>query len=302
MDAAASALGFLIDMTSATNRGFLHLAGSLRAWATAGVDLIFPPACASCGAAGYRICPRCAQLVMPTPVTLCQRCGRVREAAVDHCSACADAAVFPLRRVRAAALHLSPLRDWIHLLKYEGRRDLAPLLARYMVAAFDRPDWAEIAPHVDAIAPVPLHAERLRERGYNQAELLATGICRQRHLALRVDLLRREKLTRSQVGLNAVERKANVEDAFIASPACQGVRLLLIDDVYTTGATLCACASAALAAGAVEVYALTLAQPAHTDHPDHADHSDNIAHPAYTGPDRAAASASTTSQPMGAPS
>ena len=290
MDAAAPALDVLIDMTSAANHGFQHVADSVRAWATAGVDLIFPPACASCGAAGHRICPRCAQLVTPTPATLCQRCGRVHAAAVDHCPACADVTVFPLRRVRAAALHLSPLREWIHLLKYEGRRDLAPLLARYMVAAFDRPDWAQIAPQVDAVAPVPLHDERLRERGYNQAELLAAGLCHQRHLSLRTDLLRREKLTRSQVGLNAVERKANVEDAFIASPACRGLRLLLVDDVYTTGATLCACASAALAAGAAEVYALTLAQPAHADHHDDPDRN------------HAAGSTSTTSQPIGATS
>jgi len=256
-------------MSSVANRGIRHLADAVHAWAMAGVDLIFPPTCASCGAAGHRICPHCAQLVIPTPVTICQRCGRVQETAVEQCASCADVSAFPLRRVRAAALHMTPLREWIHLLKYEGRRDLAPLLARYMVAAFDGPDWADVAPRLDAVAPVPLHAERLRERGYNQAELLAAGLCRQRHLPLRTDLLQREKLTRSQVGLNAAERRANVESAFTASPACRGLRLLLIDDVYTTGATLGACASAALAAGAAEVYALTLALPAHAEHTAH---------------------------------
>jgi ComF family protein len=275
-------------MTSAANRGVLPLADSVITWAMAGVDLLFPPTCAGCGAAGYRICPRCAQLVTPTPPTICQRCGRVREAVVDRCVACTEPVAFPLRRVRAAALHLSPLREWIHLLKYEGRRDLATLLARYLVATFDQSEWMEIAPHVDAVTPVPLHVERLRERGYNQAELLAAGLCRQRHLLLRTDLLRREKLTRSQVGLNAAERKVNVENAFRASPACQGLRLLLIDDVYTTGATLCSCASAALEAGAVEVYALTLALPARADDFDHAD----LDHDASPTP--------TTSQTIGA--
>ncbi|MFN3983627.1 MAG: double zinc ribbon domain-containing protein [Caldilinea sp.] len=258
-------------MTSAANRGILPLANSVSNWVLAGVDLLFPPTCVGCGVAGYRICPRCAQLVTPTPATICRRCGRVREDVVDRCSACTDSVAFPLRRVRAAALHLSPLREWIHLLKYEGRRDLAPLLARYLVATFDQPEWTEIAPLIDAVAPVPLHVERLRERGYNQAELLAAELCRRRHLLLRTDLLRREKLTRSQVGLNAAERKVNVESAFRASPACQGLRLLLIDDVYTTGATLCSCAAAALEAGAVEVYALTLALPARADDPDRAD-------------------------------
>ncbi len=253
-------------MVHAQKGGLTRLTGSLREWAVAGIDLLFPPQCASCGRAGHRICPTCAQLVTPTPPTVCQRCGRVQPAIVDQCVHCSGETPFPLRRVRAAALHTAPLRDWIHLLKYEGRRDLAPLMARYLAAALDRRDWAEVVARIDAVAPVPLHAERLRERGYNQAELLAHGLCRQRNLLLRTDLLRREKLTRSQVGLNAAERKENVQRAFIASPACRGLRLLLIDDVYTTGATLRACADAALDAGAVEVYALTLALPDHSTH------------------------------------
>jgi ComF family protein len=253
-------------MTTSQNSGGMRLASAMRHWATAGVDLLFPPRCASCERAGCRICPRCAQLVTPTPATICRRCGRIQEAVVDHCTTCTGNAAFPLHRVRAAALHTAPLRDWIHLLKYEGRRDLAPLLALYLVAALDQPDWAEIVARLDGVAPVPLHAERLRERGYNQAGLLADELCHRRRLALRTDLLQREKLTRSQVGLTAVERKANVESAFIASPACRGLHLLLIDDVYTTGATLCACAEAALDAGAAEVYALTLALPDHSDH------------------------------------
>jgi ComF family protein len=252
-------------MVHAQNGSLTGLAGSLRAWVAGGVDMLFPPKCASCERAGHRICPDCAQLVTPTPADVCQRCGRVQPTAVETCPHCRSESVFPLRQVRAAALHTAPLREWIHLLKYEGRRDLAPLMARYLVAALDRHDWVEIVPRLDAVAPVPLHAERLRERGYNQAELLAQGLCQQRNLLLRTDLLRRERMTRSQVGLNAVERRENVESAFMASPACRGLRLLLIDDVYTTGATLRACAQAALDAGAAQIYALTLALPDHTD-------------------------------------
>jgi ComF family protein len=252
-------------MSTAQRRRLLAWRNIIRTWTAAGVDLLFPPTCVACGRAGYRICPGCAQLVLPTPQTICRRCGRAQAAQVDRCNHCTDDAAFPLQRARAAALHASPLREWIHLLKYEGRRDLAPLLARYLVAALDQPDWREIIPRLDAVAPVPLHGERLRERGYNQAELLAQALCERRRLPLRVDLVQRSKLTRSQVGLNRAERKENVKDAFTASTDCQGLHVLLIDDVYTTGATLCACAAALLKAGAVAVYALALAIPERAD-------------------------------------
>lgn len=252
----------MIDSRGAVSNG---TGGWLRQWTALGIDLLFPPRCATCGRSGFRICPRCAQLVTPTPDTICRRCGRVQTSSVERCAQCSGDASFPLQRVRAAALHTSPLREWIHLLKYDNRPDLAPLLARYLVVAFSLSDWKEPRQHIEYVAPVPLHAERARERGYNQAELLAAELCRQTGLRLRTDLLRREKLTRSQVGLNAVERKANVEDAFIASSECRGRHILLIDDVYTTGATLHACASTAISAGAVEVSALTLALPNHTE-------------------------------------
>jgi ComF family protein len=110
---------------------------------------------------------------------------------------------------------------------------------------------------------VPLHCERLAERGYNQAELLARALSQRIHVAVRTDLIRRARHTRAQVGLNAQERAANVQDAFLADPACAGMTLLLIDDVYTTGATLTACAIAARDAGAHRVCGLTLAMPVH---------------------------------------
>ncbi|HHY54328.1 MAG TPA: ComF family protein [Chloroflexi bacterium] len=235
----------------------------LQHWAVAGIDLLFPPRCVTCGRAGRHICARCAQLVTPTPATICTRCGRVQTARVPTCVQCEDDPDFPLDLVRAAALHTAPLREWIHLLKYEGRRELAPAMARYLTATLAAQEWEPLRIRLDGVVPTPLHAERLRERGYNQAELLAQGLCRQTGLPLRTDLLTREKLTRSQVGLNAAERKANVEGAFAATSACRGLHLLLIDDVYTTGATLRACALALRHAGAARVYALTLALPDH---------------------------------------
>lgn len=236
----------------------------LQRWAAAGLDLLFPPACAVCGAYGHRICPRCAQRVDPTPHTICERCGRVQPARIERCADCQTRPQPVLQQVRAAALHVEPLRHLIHLFKYEGRPDLAPDLARYLAACFGGAEWEALAPCIEAIVPAPLHAERLRQRGYDQAALLAQGLSTRTRIPIRQDLVARTRFTRAQVGLNAAERQANVQDAFSALSSCAGLHILLIDDVYTTGATLAACAQTLHDNGAALVCALTLALPSHT--------------------------------------
>ena len=114
---------------------------------------------------------------------------------------------------------------------------------------------------IDGVVPVPLSRERREERGYNQAELLASAFCYGVQLPLCSAWLVRQRATQSQVGLSAVERRHNVQGAFMAASAVAGKRILLVDDVYTTGATMQACAEAALNAGATAVYGLALACP-----------------------------------------
>ena len=240
----------------------------LRRWATAWFDLLFPPACAGCGRAGYVICPQCAQQVQPVPPTICERCGRVQPVRVPCCAACQSAPPTALEQVRAAGLYVEPLRRLIHLLKYEGRPDLAPALARYLAAALAGDEWRQRIEQLDALVPVPLHAERQQQRGYNQAALLAHGLSTRTGLPVRLDLVERVHFTRAQVGLSAAERRANVQDAFAPRGDCTGLHLLLIDDVYTTGATLAACAQALHDAGAAAVCALTLALPAPSEPDD----------------------------------
>jgi ComF family protein len=163
--------------------------------------------------------------------------------------------------LRAAALHTDPLRGAIHALKYEDRPELAGPLARYLTAAFAAESWGPYRAAIDAIVAVPLHAERFAERGYNQSELLAAAFGRAVGLPCRPDWIKRHASTRPQVGLTAQERRSNVAQAFAADPAVAGRALLLIDDVYTTGSTLNACATAARVAGARAVFALALAIP-----------------------------------------
>ncbi len=162
---------------------------------------------------------------------------------------------------RTAAYYEEPLRGAIHALKYGGRTELAPPLARYLVAGLLRPEWAALLLVLDAVVPVPLHASRLLERGYNQSALLAEPLAAHFGLPLEAGWIERCRATRPQVGLNAAQRSANVAQSFAARPAVRGRTLLLVDDVYTSGATLRACAEAACGAGAAAVYALTLARP-----------------------------------------
>jgi ComF family protein len=135
-------------------------------------------------------------------------------------------------------------------------------LARYLIAAAQQPPWLDILPDIDGVIPVPLHAQRLAERGFNQSALLAGAFAEGTGLRLAESWLRRERETRSQVGLNGAERRQNVADAFVAEAEVAGKRLLLVDDVFTTGATLTACAQSLRLAGAKAIYGLALSTPA----------------------------------------
>lgn len=142
----------------------------------------------------------------------------------------------------------------LHKMKYEGLYALSRPLGRLMVDAW--PSWAL---PVDLILPVPLHARRRRERGYNQSECLVRELCWHLGWPTDSDALARIRYTRPQLGLTAAERRVNVRDAFAADPArVAGRRVLLVDDVCTTGSTLTAAAIALQEAGARSVAAYCL--------------------------------------------
>ncbi len=158
--------------------------------------------------------------------------------------------------VQAAVAFEGAVRQAIHELKYGGRAELAPPLAELLVTA-----WGRGLFPVDCVMPVPLHPRRIRERGYNQATLIAEVFAQQTHLPILADALVRARMTESQTSLGAFARRKNVEGAFRARSApVRGLSILLVDDVCTTGSTLQACADALRESGASQVYALTVAR------------------------------------------
>jgi len=161
------------------------------------------------------------------------------------------------RCLRSWAVFDSPIQNALHTLKY--RRNIAGFgdaLALQMTDFVRSLNWA-----IDMIVPAPLGRKRLQERGYNQVALVARPLAYELSIDYRPDALEKMRDTRSQVGLTISQRRDNVSQAYQAHPsAVKRKSILLMDDVATTGSTISACAEALLAAGAQEVYAITIAR------------------------------------------
>ena len=234
-------------------------------WITAALDLVFPAVCPACGAilgAARRdpLCGDCWSAIDRAGRPLCARCGALTPdgsgaVTVASCRAC-DEAPPTFDYALAAARYRGPLREAMHAFKFRGKRTLARALGDLVLE-----ECAEaLPPDAVALVPVPLTLERQRERGYNQAQLLAEQIGAALHLPVRRRWLRRVRSTLPQTDLTATERRTNVRGAFTAAPAVAGRHLVIVDDVFTTGATVAECARTLRAAGAVQVGVLTVAR------------------------------------------
>ncbi|HEX8464214.1 MAG TPA: ComF family protein [Abditibacterium sp.] len=232
------------------------------------LDALFPPRC--CGCAEWSrmpFCARCQPKLRPLKPPFCECCATFFDPLsfpAALCASCREKAP-GFRAARSAFLFEGPVRHAIHRFKYAEKSALAARLAPFLVEIW-RGDPILSAFLPDYLVPVPLHPSRHRKRGFNQSFLLARELGRSEGVPVAL-LLRRTRATAPQVDLDRPARAKNVRDAFAVAPdvakraqSLRGARVLLIDDVFTTGATLGECARALRKAGASEVCALTLAR------------------------------------------
>jgi len=228
-----------------------NLTSLLRGWGNDLLDLIYPPHCANCGAIGAWLCDDCCATIPWISYPFCERCGRPQIQG-GLCVVCQSQPTY-LKMARSLSPHEGALRKAVHGLKYQGVRALAPTLADLLARG-----WRRYGLEADLIVPAPLAPLREQQRGYNQAALLALALGKQVQISVETGILLRVRETQSQVGLSGPERWQNVFGAFECQQGVGGMRVLVLDDVYTTGATLQACGAALLQGGASDVSALTL--------------------------------------------
>jgi ComF family protein len=233
------------------------------------LNFLYPPRCAVCGAGlpidtDRRVCPSCRQNVEPIRAPSCDLCGIPLESADenDRCRHCAIAppafdSARAITRYRAGADGSNAVASLLRRHKYGLDQSLSRALAEYLDASLPLD-----AGSYDVVMPVPLHRTRLRWRGFNQAALLGATLARRLRCPLDVTTLARTRHTPPQTARDRAERARNVRGAFaVRRPArVAGRRILLVDDVMTTGATADECARVLRAAGAERIDVLTLAR------------------------------------------
>lgn len=240
----------------------------MGAWSTVrwagrlALDALLPPQCLCCGdlvGEPGALCPACWERIDFIAPPLCARCGAPFELDAGTAALCGGCVRQPpiFERARAVFVYDDPGKGLVLRFKHADRTDMAPSFARWMARA-----GAELLADADLITPVPLHWTRLLRRRFNQAALLANQLARLSGRPAAPRLLIRRRRTKPQGTMGRDERGRNVRGAFaVRDPwAVAGRRVLLIDDVLTTGATLSECTRALLKAGACAVDVLTLAR------------------------------------------
>lgn len=234
----------------------------MNVFAEAVLHVLLPRSCAHCrGDLPFRdegpLCAACAAALPPPPEPSCSRCAAALGARLGLCGACSGR-LFACRLIRAAAAHRGSAASLVHAFKFRGSPGAARAAGRLLAA--DRARRPELA-GFDAVVAVPLHPRRERERGYNQAEILAREVAAASGLPL-LNLLERKRAAAPSWSLGRARRKAELAGAFAARPGdgAAGKRLLLVDDVCASATTLEECALALRRAGAADVAASVFAR------------------------------------------
>jgi len=223
------------------------------------LNILFPEICPVCKKPSREhktapICPECWQTIHIYKGPSCQRCGKPLVSDVSiTCGGCLEDEPF-FKYARSAGLYEGALREAINIFKYYRVKRLSKPLSEIMLKIADPLG-------IDIVIPVPLSKKRLREREFNQSALLAKHLADYTNTKLVADCLIKIKETRSQVGLSAKERQVNVRGAFgiINEDLINGKNIILVDDVFTTGATIRECSKLLKRKGARNIYVLTLA-------------------------------------------
>lgn len=231
------------------------------------LSTLFPAECRLCeqpllSVSRLPVCDDCLAQLQSHKSKVCDRCGELVAAdAIELCAACRNAPP-PFVAAKAVGAYDGTLRGLIHLLKYQAVRPAAHALAQQMAVVIrqnrdqlgDRP----------LIVPVPLHRNKFRARGFNQAEEIAQSLKKLTGFAMKHSLIHRRRDTTSQTGMTAHQRRENVRAAFVVKPQhkrdLSGRNIILVDDVMTTGATAAECTRVLLRAGAKQVFVLTAAR------------------------------------------
>jgi len=230
------------------------------------VDILFPKRCMVCGLSigkieQYSFCPECISRINFIRSPLCISCGIPFADIYGTNHLCGDCISSrpPFTVARALGMYGKTLLDAIHLFKYNGKIAMGEILGE-MMAQYDY-DSLDIRDH-SLLIPVPLHTLRLKERGFNQALILARHIAHKFFLPLDFTTLKRSVDTKPQVNLGRSERVKNIKGAFDLAhkEKIRGKKILLVDDVYTTGSTVRECTRVLIEKGAKEVSVLTLAR------------------------------------------
>ncbi len=219
-------------------------------------DLIFPKKCVGCEKEGFWLCKKCSAKIVQVKAPFCPYCYKLTRLG-QYCSRCRR--YYNLSGVIIAAHYEGPLKEAIHKFKYDRIKELAEPLAELLIfrlqLGFPRGDLV--------LVPVPLVRRRQLERGFNQAAVLAKKVAEEFEIPLLADVLKRVKDKPAQVELKGRERRENVKGVFVVrgeAGQIKGKTVLLVDDVFTTGATLNEAAKVLKRAGARNIWGLVIAK------------------------------------------
>ncbi len=219
------------------------------------LDWLYPPQCCNCQQGGGVMCENCQSQIHLINGSICQKCGYPQKTTNSTCPDCRTSPP-PFIQMRSWGEFSGPLRKALHSLKYKNNLAMGIFFAKSLAEMVRQLGW-----QIDLVVPVPLSRRHFQQRGYNQASIISSSLAKELSLPHHSHLIKRIKETESQISLDVNKRFTNLMDAFYANPAkLKERKILLVDDVITTGATMQNCTIALQKAGTDQVYCLSVAR------------------------------------------